>query len=269
MDGTTPWTYDRLRRNGDWWQLLRNLEFLGDMRRDSKLKRYEINMTVQADNYSEMADFLELGRRLGCDAVLYYLIQNTGTHLATTYHDKSVADPSHPEHGTFLEVLRDPVFDDPLCQFYDIQILKEKALACEGAFDRLVAVLDRLPSAEELYQISLDHLKMGKLSKALELATAGARRITRDPAYLDLAGLALRQMGALDRAEARFRSVLTLAPEYPFAAINLGITLLETGRNRQGIAELRKVMMNSGLDDDVRGKLQSIIDKVEAQTKAP
>jgi hypothetical protein len=62
--------------------------------------------------------------------------------------------------------------------------------------------------------------------------------------------------------------VLTLAPEYPFAAINLGITLLETGRNRQGIDELRKVMMDSGLDDDVRGKLQSIIATVEAQTKA-
>ncbi len=35
-----------------------------------------------------------MARRFGCDAVLFYLLQNTGTHLRERFADGNVGDPA-------------------------------------------------------------------------------------------------------------------------------------------------------------------------------
>ena len=69
VDATTGETYEKIRKGGDWQTLLRNLRFLGALRRAGTIPAFEINMTVMRDNYREVYDFLGFGEELGCDCV--------------------------------------------------------------------------------------------------------------------------------------------------------------------------------------------------------
>ena len=74
VDAATRGTYEKIRVGGDWDVLLRNLRFLGELRRSGSIPAFEINMTVMRDNHREVYDFLDFGLDLGCDCVGLQLI---------------------------------------------------------------------------------------------------------------------------------------------------------------------------------------------------
>ena len=74
VDATTKDTYEKIRRQGHWESLVRNLRFLGELRRSNAILSFEINMTVMRDNYHEVYDFLQFGLDLGCDCIGLQLI---------------------------------------------------------------------------------------------------------------------------------------------------------------------------------------------------
>ncbi|MEM9303561.1 MAG: radical SAM protein [Pseudomonadota bacterium] len=74
VDATREATYRAIRKRGSWNRLLRNLRFLGELRRAGDLPAFEINMTVMRENYREVYDFLDFGLELGGDCVGRQLI---------------------------------------------------------------------------------------------------------------------------------------------------------------------------------------------------
>jgi MoaA/NifB/PqqE/SkfB family radical SAM enzyme len=74
VDAATREVYEKIRKRGDWSVLLRNLRFLGELRRAGAIPGFEINMTVMRDNYHEVYDFLQFGLDLGCDCIGLQLI---------------------------------------------------------------------------------------------------------------------------------------------------------------------------------------------------
>jgi len=82
IDAASPWVYETLRRPGKWDKLAENLRFIAGRRAEGTCSEFEINATVQLDNFHELAGLVDLAEGLGCDWLRRYMIQNTGAHLA-------------------------------------------------------------------------------------------------------------------------------------------------------------------------------------------
>lgn len=113
IDAARPDTYERLRCPGKWSTLMRNIEFMAEMRRSGKIRRFQINFVVQEDNYQEILDFVDLGARLGVDDIWFQRLTNYGAYEERTFAQADVTSPRHPRHAELLEILRNPVLKRP------------------------------------------------------------------------------------------------------------------------------------------------------------
>ena len=138
VDAARSETYSYVRRGGDFNHLMNNLTFLSRKRRLSRLKSrlnrfmmkskllsqifphyhsfaLELLFVVQACNFREMHEFVELGRKLGASQVKFMLITHWDRAMDDdAYKHAKIWDESHPEHAAFIEVLQDDIFQDPI-----------------------------------------------------------------------------------------------------------------------------------------------------------
>jgi wyosine [tRNA(Phe)-imidazoG37] synthetase (radical SAM superfamily) len=113
IDAAQPDTFERLRRPGKWPVLMKNLEFMAEMRRSKKIRRFQINFVIQEDNYREILDFVALGKRLGVDEIWFQRLTNYGAFAEETFAKADVTSPLHPQHAALLEILRNPILWQP------------------------------------------------------------------------------------------------------------------------------------------------------------
>jgi MoaA/NifB/PqqE/SkfB family radical SAM enzyme len=113
VDAATWKTY-QINRGGDFKALMENLNFIAHLRKEQAIKEFVMDFVVQANNYTEMKSFVELGRKYGCDWVAFKHIENWGTFTDREFREIAVHEASHPEHRKFLSVLTDPVMKDPI-----------------------------------------------------------------------------------------------------------------------------------------------------------
>jgi pyruvate-formate lyase-activating enzyme len=113
IDAARAETYERLRRPGKWPVLMKNLEVMAEMRRSRKIRRFQINFVVQQDNYREILEFVALGQRLAVDNIWFQRLTNYGAFDEQTFKRADVTSPHHPEHAALLDILRDPLLQQP------------------------------------------------------------------------------------------------------------------------------------------------------------
>jgi hypothetical protein len=128
IDAADPLTYALVRRGGDFARLLRNLAFLGEQRRQGKIRYLILSFVVQGTNIREMPAFVELGKRFGADRVRFALIRPWRRGLARGAYGKAMIwDEAHPDFDAFLGVLRDPALADPIVWATDVVPFIERA----------------------------------------------------------------------------------------------------------------------------------------------
>jgi hypothetical protein len=108
IDAVRAETYAVLRRGGRFDVLLENLEFLSELRRANRVKRVRLDMVVQALNYREMPEAVDLMRAFGFDGMKFQMIRSWSTYTPEEFARHDIGCPDHPEFGSFLAVLRDP-----------------------------------------------------------------------------------------------------------------------------------------------------------------
>ena len=108
VDAATEATYNLNRRGGDWATLLENLECLATTKIPLRL-----NFVVQANNFAEMPQFVELAKRFGASYVRFDALTDWGAFSLDEMTCRGVHVPGHPQHGQLLQVLADPVLRDP------------------------------------------------------------------------------------------------------------------------------------------------------------
>jgi len=113
IDAARPETYAVLRRGGDFRTLLRNLEFLGTLRRHRAFDSLRLDFVVQAANWREMGAFVDLARRVGADGVYFLRLRNWGHIPPTLFRAMDVCDAGHPEHSRLMAYLAHPTFAAP------------------------------------------------------------------------------------------------------------------------------------------------------------
>jgi radical SAM protein with 4Fe4S-binding SPASM domain len=107
VDASDAETY-RLNRGGDFKLLLRNLDFIANLRALGQIERLFINFLVQANNFRQMPAFARLGQQLGCDLIEFQRLENWGTYDEPAYRARAVHEVFHPEYEEFCRVLDDP-----------------------------------------------------------------------------------------------------------------------------------------------------------------
>jgi|GEM_PF-57616 Lipopolysaccharide biosynthesis protein len=108
VDAAEAATHERLRRGGNWRQLLCNLEFLGQRRRENPGMTFLLRMIVQRDNFRQMPAFSRLAREVGADRAVFSALENWGSFADADWQDRAVHRPEHPRHDELLAILRHP-----------------------------------------------------------------------------------------------------------------------------------------------------------------
>jgi hypothetical protein len=113
IDAARAETYAKVRRPGRWHVLMRNLEFVRELRLAGQIPDLELNFVVQRENFREMLEFVELGEEIGADKLWFQRLVNYGAYDEATYADINVCSPLHPDHDELLELLRQPTLRQP------------------------------------------------------------------------------------------------------------------------------------------------------------
>ena len=119
VDAATEATY-RINRGGDFRRLLECLEFVSELRQAGTIDLFFINFVVQANNFREMIQFIELGEKHSCDLVEFQCIENWGTYSDEKFAGVAIHQPSHPDHQEFLDYLNNPLIANPIASLYKL-----------------------------------------------------------------------------------------------------------------------------------------------------
>jgi MoaA/NifB/PqqE/SkfB family radical SAM enzyme len=122
VDGASQKSYTA-NRGGDFEVLVRNLEFIGTLRKQNKLKAFELHFVVQKNNFFEMKDFVELGRRVNADMIIFKQIVNWGTYSEQNYLERAVQLEKNALHQVFKNLLQDPIFSSEDVYMHDLSHL--------------------------------------------------------------------------------------------------------------------------------------------------
>ncbi|HEV2833896.1 MAG TPA: radical SAM protein [Pyrinomonadaceae bacterium] len=107
VDAADAETY-RLNRGGDFNLLLRNLDFIANLRALGHIDRFFVNFLVQANNFRQMPAFARLGQQLGADLIEFQRLENWGTYDEPAYRARAVHESFHSDYDEFRCVLEDP-----------------------------------------------------------------------------------------------------------------------------------------------------------------
>jgi len=131
VDAARAETYEKVRRPGKWNVLMRNLEFVAEMKRTNQIRHFSLNFVVQKENFREMLEFIELADRLGADRIWFQRAVNYGAWDEATFAALDVSSPSHPDHAELLEILRHPAFERPGMNAHMLQVLLPEWVASD------------------------------------------------------------------------------------------------------------------------------------------
>ncbi len=114
IDATRPDTYAFVRRNGSFERLLKNLEFVKTLRESGEIAQLIFSMVVQARNFREMPDFVQLGRDYAADMVSFNMFRQRDIFSRDEFEAAFIGAPAHEDYSEFLAVLQSPELSSPL-----------------------------------------------------------------------------------------------------------------------------------------------------------
>lgn len=120
IDAFSKQTYINLR-HGNFDKLMKNLDMLGELRKEGKIDQLWFNYVVQRENIHEMIDFVKMAKRHFVDKVQFTKLNNWGTFTADEYADKCLIIENHLDYDLY-RILKDPIFQENIV---DIDFFEE------------------------------------------------------------------------------------------------------------------------------------------------
>ena len=128
FDAATEETYSLTRRGGHWATLLENSVRMGELRARGEVRKLRFDFVVQKANFREMNAFVQLTQSLGADGAYFSRLIDWGTWPRDRFMDQCVWEPGHPLRPEFMEVMRDPLFDDPFVDMGNMTEIRAESL---------------------------------------------------------------------------------------------------------------------------------------------
>lgn len=127
VDAFSEKTYHKVRPPGNWKTLVKNLEFIAKLKKQGKIRYFEVEYVVQKCNYKEMKKFADWAlNKLDVTRVVFHRLVNVGTYEDKEYKRRAIFDAKHPEFNLFVEYLKDPIFLNNRIHFTDLGYLLPK-----------------------------------------------------------------------------------------------------------------------------------------------
>lgn len=92
VDAATKETYEKIRRGGNFNQLIKNLTYIGEQVKRGRIATLVLNFVISAVNVDEIESFVNLARNVGAQAVHFTRVENWGTYSDEEYSEVSVFD---------------------------------------------------------------------------------------------------------------------------------------------------------------------------------
>lgn len=102
IDAGNESTYRKVR-GGNWSRLLQNLKWIGEQRQKGLFQVFQINFTVQRNNFESMPDFVQLGIEVGATHIKFTPLLPF-QRMKLDYRLHAVHLPSHPLHQKLFEI---------------------------------------------------------------------------------------------------------------------------------------------------------------------
>jgi len=128
FDAASEATYNITRRGGNWRQLLKNMEFLSQLRRTGQRKFLQFYFVVQKANFREMGEFVKIGKQFLVDQVCFSKANNWGTWTRSQFNNTCVWSPDHPDYEQYLRVLAQPILGNDMVMLGNLTRDRELAL---------------------------------------------------------------------------------------------------------------------------------------------
>jgi len=105
-------TYGKLVKGGNFKPVLKNIEWLGSLKKEGKLKFFYMGFIVTAFNYKEMKDYIMIARKAGAE-VYFVQLRIENQWLEKNERRVAITNESHPKYNDLVRRLQDPIFTSP------------------------------------------------------------------------------------------------------------------------------------------------------------
>jgi len=115
VDAATKKTYEKVRCGGSFERLMKNMDFLSDLRKKNKVDKVTVILIVQRANYKEIPDFIRWAKDKGFDNVNLSHIRNWGSFDDRDFSENvSMFDKNSKIKPELAAVLKDPACCDEI-----------------------------------------------------------------------------------------------------------------------------------------------------------
>ena len=127
LDASTQEVYGIVRRGGNWKLLMRNLEYISNLRQKNFFHFFRLDFVVQRTNYKDMPEFVNICKNLKADQAYFSLVSDWGTWEIEEYNKHAIWKKGHQEFDSFMEVMKNPIFDDPIVNLGNVTEYRNNA----------------------------------------------------------------------------------------------------------------------------------------------
>ncbi len=115
VDAATKETYEKVRCGGNFDNLMKNMDFLSELRKENKVSSVKVIMIVQKANYMEIPCFIKWAIDKKFDGVNLSHIRNWGTYDDEYFYEKvSMFDKEGGMKPELSAILKDPICNEPI-----------------------------------------------------------------------------------------------------------------------------------------------------------
>ncbi len=151
IDAASEKTYSDVR-GGSWTQLMHNMKFLSQLRKQQKIQHFATNFVVQKKNYFEMASFVRLCKVYAVDRINFSFVSDWMTWSEHEFKEQCIWQNQHPEFESLLLNLIDSSLADKIAVLGPLTSYRKMALN-KYKFKALMASVNKYArGAEKLYK---------------------------------------------------------------------------------------------------------------------
>lgn len=114
VHAATEETYKQITKRGNFTNVLKNIEWASELKKQRKIDKVSIIFVVHQLNYKEMPDFAKLAEKLGIESI-FWGVTDWGTSFTSQYKEIAVFEKNHPEFYKLKEIISNNIFQNPSC----------------------------------------------------------------------------------------------------------------------------------------------------------
>jgi hypothetical protein len=112
MDGATKRTAEKLRAGVDFEQWKKNMEYIGQKKREGRITNLAFNFVVQRDNYFEMPEYIKMIKTYNADQIKFSPVTNWGNWSKSEFCNVSMLDENGEMKPELQKIVNDDIFKD-------------------------------------------------------------------------------------------------------------------------------------------------------------